>query len=250
MKRLCAAAFGLLVCVALSGVGCGFNGPTRAAKRYFAEVQRGGHPDFRPGSGNLEAIRAGIDFTRETINGDKACVEIRLNKRPGKMGGDHVAIGLRKEDGRWEAIRISMNGNCDWYLSNNSYVDQQTSGRRWQNETLAYEDTIEQKRTRSTAEMNDLNAKVRDLTQKILRDEAELDSESDNAEKKKIAESLIRSLESALKLIKRTIQIAENDQRDGLWPEANSNDLLAASRYAEQALQSKLADVKKQRAAL
>ena len=117
MNRSRTVAFGLLAAIALSGTGCGFGGPTGEAKRYFAEVQRGGHPDFRPGSGNLEAVRAGIDFTEATVNGDKACVKIRLNPRPGMMGGDSVYVRLSKEDGGWEARGISMNGNCDWYLS-------------------------------------------------------------------------------------------------------------------------------------
>jgi len=110
MKRIHTATLGLLAFAVLSGTSCGSGSPTAEAKRYFnAVVRDASHPQFRNGSRNLEAARAGIDFTKETINGDQACVEIKLKGRP-----DHVSVRLRKYEDGWNAWSMDMNGSCDY----------------------------------------------------------------------------------------------------------------------------------------
>jgi len=114
MKKLHSilAVVGLLLAVALTGIGCsGNSSPSKVAKQFYAVVEKGDTKNYSkvmtPGMAQdmamfgekakaMLAAKNGIASMNETIDGDKATVEVKFKD------GSTSNVELVKLDGKWK----------------------------------------------------------------------------------------------------------------------------------------------------
>jgi len=109
-----------------------------------------------------------------------------------------------------------------------------------------YEESAEQRAKRYDAELRDIEAKIRSLTETAMRQEGELESAATADEKRRMLDTMIATLESALNLIERATAIIQNNLREGILTESDCREFFEALRYAEPVLKSKIAHIKQQ----
>jgi len=113
-----------------------------------------------------------------------------------------------------------------------------------------YEECVGQTPTYSSSDIRDIDAKIRALGDKIVKQQEELKSTTNVKEKRRLLDAHIETCESALKLMETADNIIQSGIRGGRWTEKDCREFLEAFRYARPILMNRIAETKKQRSEL
>jgi len=118
-----------------------------------------------------------------------------------------------------------------------------------------YEEAIEKKVKHSIKDLKANLATINSLAEKIVRQQATLDSAASPEEKIKAIDALLATYESALEVTQDTIGILEENQKDGYAShgyisEAELRENLSSLKNTERVVKDKISELKRDKAAL